>query len=244
MSALRGTDWRWVTRTDAKQKELWKNMQRLKFGGFFVIVFFEEIMLVFAATSTQAWKLLVQRRSYRAAALFHCPQIRIALQNLAFIVLLEALSSSLIFSSSFFTISTDSFTFFLLWLPACLRRSSPPRFLVSSAALFLTFPSAGMPYAEIYMLSVTRPDRGNVYSLAVAKQFIYLPTWLDPFLWKADCLLKCLLRPKPGSCFCVGVNMPFPPHQCHVKVLGRPQVHLKNTEGFKDFFFFLPCPWG
>lgn len=200
-------------------------------------------MLVFAATSTQAWKLHVQRCSYHTAALFNCPQIRIALQNLAFIVLLEALSSSLIFSSSFFTISTDSFTFFLLWLPACIHRSSPPRFLMSSAALFLTFPSAGMPYTEIYMLSVTRPDRGNVYSLAVAKQFIYLPTWLDPFLWKADCLLKCLLRPKPGSCFCIGVNMPFPPHHCHVKVLGH-RKSVSKIQKVLEIFLFLPCPCG
>lgn len=202
-------------------------MQWLKFD-FFLIVFLRNYACLCSYEHTGV------KTPHSAPLLSHCcyvPESHFYSPVRGFILY------PLIFSSSFFTISTDSFTFFLLWLPACIRRSSPPRFLVSSAALFLTFPSVRTPYTEIYMLSVTRPDRGNVYSLAVAKQFIYLPTWLDPFLWKAYCLLKCLLRAKPGSCFCVGVNMPFPPHQCHVKVLGRPQVRLKNTEGFRDFFF-------
>lgn len=59
--------------------------------------------------------------------------------------------------------------------------SSP---LWSSIFLYLLFSM----YVERFMLSMTWLEQGRIYSLAVAKQFIYLSAWLDPFLWKADCL--------------------------------------------------------
>lgn len=128
------TDGGW--REQMQRRKNWEKHATIKVW-LFKISFFEEMMLVFAATSTQAWKPHVQRRSYRTAALFRCPQIRIALQILAFIVLLEALSSSLIFSSSFFSISTDSFTFFSF--SDCLLASAVPPLLASSCPLQLYF---------------------------------------------------------------------------------------------------------
>lgn len=50
---------------------------------------------------------------------------------------------------------------------------------------------------------------------AAPKQFIYLADWLDPVLRKADCLFEG----KSKVLFCAAVDMPFPPHQCNVKVL-------------------------
>lgn len=67
------------------------------------------------------------------------------------------------------------------------------------------------------------------YSVAaVPKQFIYLPDWLDPFLQKADCLFEG----KSRVLFCAAIDMPFPPHQCNVKVLctHRLQTCLTNRD--------------
>lgn len=72
------------------------------------------------------------------------------------------------------------------------------------------------------------PIRAEYTVSAEPKQFIYLPEWPDPLLQKADCRFEG----KSKVLFCAPIDVPFPPHQCSVKVLGTQclQVCLTNTD--------------
>lgn len=193
-------------------------------------------MLVFAATSTQAWKLHVQRRSYRTAALFHCPQIRIALQNLAFIVLLEALSSSLIFSSSFSPSPQTPLLFSSLI--ACLHPpflpSSLPRVLCSF--IFHLSLSRYAVHGDLYAFCDSAGSRQCIQSSS--SKAIYLsPNLAWPLFVKSRLPLKVSFKAKARVLFLrwckYAVSSPSMPCQG----VRSPAGPSQNTEGFRDFFF-------
>lgn len=70
------------------------------------------------------------------------------------------------------------------------------------------------------------PIRAEYTVSAEPKQFIYLPEWLDPLLQKADCRFEG----KSKVLFCAPIDVPFPPHQCSVKVLGTQCLQVCLTD--------------
>lgn len=67
---------------------------------------------------------------------------------------------------------------------------------------------------------------------------IYLSLCLAwPLFVESRLPLKVYFEGKSRVLFGAQVDVPFPPHQCHVKVLGwePPQVFLANTEGFEKY---------
>lgn len=68
-------------------------------------------------------------------------------------------------------------------------------------------------HVEKSTLSTTRLEQGRLHCQGVAKQFIYLSVWLDPFSCKAVFLSECILRANLKSCR-------FMQHLSDVKVLG------------------------
>lgn len=187
---------------------------------------------------------------YHAAVPFHCPQIRISLQNLACIhspVRGFILPGPQLWSSFLLLLFLSPHTSFLT-SPALIAGSHLP--VLSCALLSKAFSCPLGPF----LTSVLAHVCGDVYAFydllgsrqsmqPSSSKAIYLsPSLAWPLFVKSRLPLKVYFEGKSRVLFCAHVNMPFPHHQCRVKVLGwEPPAGLSHKyRRLWEFFFFLP----
>lgn len=188
---------------------------------------------------------------YHAAVPFHCPQIRISLQNLACIhspVRGFILPGPQLWSSFLLLLFLSPRTSFLT-SPSLIAGSHLP--VLSCALLSKAFSCPLGPF----LTSVLAHVCGDVYAFydllgsrqsmqPSSSKAIYLsPSLAWPLFVKSRLPLKVYFEGKSRVLFCAHVNMPFPHHQCRVKVLGwEPPAGLSHKyRRLWEFFFFFAC---